>query len=129
MVVDAFERDGDPISVTRERMKRRVYQYGALTLLQGGLYAGSQVMYEIGEFYEGKYRHRRLSHRFGPGQMKAAKWNARAGRAYMAGKTMGKLASRGVPVVGTALIVYDVYTIADWMFAKGKLPHGARDRS
>lgn len=127
-MVDAFDRDGDPVSIAQDRMKRRGQMYVGLTLTQAGLYASSQVMYEVGEWYEWKYKHRKIPYRFGPGQRKALKWNARAGRAYMLGKTAGKVATRGVPIIGTALLAYDAYTLADWMFAKGKLPAGARRR-
>lgn len=125
----AFERDGDPVSIAKDRMKRRAVQYGVLSLASVGLYASSQVMYEVGEWYEWKYKHRKFEHRFGPGKRKALKWNARAGRAFMAGRFASKLALRGIPVIGTPLLIYDAYTIADWAFAKGRLPAGARDRS
>jgi hypothetical protein len=105
--------------------------YAGLTLTSAGLYAASEVMYAYGEYAEIRYlsaKGKGISHMYGPGRRRALKWNSRAGTAYLAGKRVGRLATRGVPVVGGVLLAYDVYTVADWMFAKGKLPAGAKRR-
>jgi hypothetical protein len=53
----------------------------------------------------------------------------RGARAARAGALALRIGSKGIPVYGQVSLAYDVYSVADWMFAKGKLPGGTRDRS
>ena len=128
VVDDAFERDGDPRSVIESRFKRKAQVYVGLGLTSAGLYAASEAMYLRGEYYEARWKGRGIQHMYGPGRRKALKWNARAGTSFMAAKRVGRVATRGIPVLGTVMLAYDVYTVADWAFAKGKLPAGAKRR-
>lgn len=127
----AFERDGNPREIARSRVQRQAKLYAGLTLTSAGLYAASEAMYTYGEYAEIRYlksKGKGITHMYGPGRRKAMQWNARAGTAFLAGKRVGRIATRGVPIIGGVLLAYDVYTVADWMFAKGKLPGGARRR-
>lgn len=131
-MVAAFERDIEhPLDLVEPRLQRYV-----------GLLAVQGIAYGVAGYYERAYHaHARTysrskwSSRLDPksnkwGQMTRKMARAERGmkRAALVGKVAGK-AARGVPIVGQALIVYDVYTLVDWAFAKGKLPAGARDRS
>lgn len=128
VAADAFEREGDPREILQKRFKRKAQVYAGLGLTAAGLFAASELMYLRGEYYETRWKGRGIQHMYGPGRRKALQWNARAGTAYTLGKRVGRVATRGVPVVGTVMLAYDVYTVADWMFAKGKLPAGAKRR-
>jgi hypothetical protein len=60
---------------------------------------------------------------------RTAQRSMRGARAARAGALALRIGSKGIPVYGQVSLAYDVYSVADWMFAKGKLPGGTRDRS
>ena len=131
-------REGDPISVILERLQRRgkIYAYGSV--LAGGLYGAalvteymSDVQYVKGAYgYHLGHGSKGLSMMTAGGKAARGRSAARMRRAQRfatAGRITGKVATRGIPVLGTALLAYDVYTVVDWTIG-GRLPYGARDR-
>ena len=129
-------REGDPITVILERLERRGRRYAYGSVIVGALYgvalvaeASGEAYYDVAVYGE-RHKVRRAPR---PIRGKVAKRYARRkaiGRvAYSAGRLTSKIVVRGVPVIGTALLAYDLYSVADWAFAKGRLPYGARDRS
>jgi hypothetical protein len=127
-------RDGDPISVVLDRIERRGKRYAYGSLIAGGLYGVALVAEASGEAYGdvAAYgaQHKVRQHPR-PMRKQVAKRYARrqaVGRtAYTAGKITSRVVVRGVPIIGTALLAYDLYTVADWALG-GRLPYGARDR-
>jgi hypothetical protein len=128
-------RDGHPLEVTLDRLERRGKRYAYGSIIAGGLYGAALVAEASGEAYGdvaaygAKHKVRSAPK---PIRAKVARRYARRqaiGRtAYAAGKITSRVVVRGVPVIGTALLAYDLYTVADWALAKGRLPYGARDR-
>ena len=130
-------RDGDPISVVLERLERRgkIYAYGSV--IAGGLYGAAMVTEAVSEvqFAKASYGYHRgygsgLSRYAAGGKAANVKYARRmrmARRAATTGRIVGKVAARGIPIVGTALLAYDAYTVVDWALG-GRLPYGARDR-
>lgn len=139
------EREGDPASVIIDRLRRRGQMYTLLSLTQGGLYSAAlllehEAMVQATAARSAKawgyghpatkyspVRHERVAH--ARVRARSARQMKTAQRLATAGRLTGRIATRGIPIVGTALLAYDVYTVVDWAFAKGKLPAGARDRS
>ncbi len=127
-------RDGDPLSVALDRLERRGKRYAYGSIIAGSLYGVALVAEASGEAYAdvaayGQAHKVRKYPR--PMRKQVAKRYARRqaiGRtAYAAGKITSRVVVRGVPIIGTALLAYDLYTVADWVIG-GRLPHGARDR-
>lgn len=127
-------RDGDPISVILDRLERRGKRYAYGSVIVGGLYGAALVAEASGFGVEdmAAYGEQGIRKYPKPIRGKVARRLARrkvVGRvAYTAGKITRKVVMRGIPVIGTALLVYDLYSVADWAFAKGRLPYGAKDR-
>ena len=122
------EREGDPSSVIIDRLRRRGQMYTVLTLTQGGLYTAALLMEHEAMLLESQAQAAAPSGKRGAMARRATKMK-RAQRLATAGRLTGRVASRGIPIVGQVMLAYDLYTVADWAFAKGRLPAGARDRS
>lgn len=122
------EREGDPASVIIDRLRRRGQMYTVLTLTQGGLYSAALLMEHEAMLLERQAQAAASSGKRGAMARSATKMK-RAQRLATAGRLTGRVASRGIPIVGQVMLAYDLYTVADWAFAKGRLPAGARDRS
>ena len=115
--------------------------YTVLTLTQGGLYTAALLMEHEAMLLEKQAKAARFdkSFKYSPakheramykrGMARSATKMKRAQRLATAGRLTGRVASRGIPIVGQVMLAYDLYTVADWAFAKGRLPAGARDRS
>lgn len=127
-------RDGHPLQVVLDRLERRGKRYAYGSIIAGGLYGVALVAEASGEAYMdvaayGQAHKVRQYPR--PMRKQVAKRYARRqaiGRtAYTAGRITSKVVVRGVPILGTALLAYDLYTVADWAIG-GRLPFGAKKR-
>lgn len=127
-------RDGDPIEVVLERLERRGKRYAYGSIIAGALYGVALVAEASGEAYMdaaayGEAHKVRQYPR--PMRKQVAKRYARRraiGRtAYAAGRFTSRVVVRGIPIIGTAYVAYDLYTVGDWLTG-GRLPFGAKNR-
>ena len=130
-------REGDPFSVILDRLNRQAKFYAYGSIIAGGLYGAALVTEGVSEvqYVKAAYGYSRgygsgLTY-YAPGgkaaKLKNARKMRRAQRFATAGRLTRKVATRGIPVIGPALLAYDAYTVVDWAIG-GRLPYGARDR-